>query len=954
VSFHGFKKGNVLKSLIRLSSLGLIWIWNSDGSRSLVLAQIIPDETLGQENSEVVPNQTINGVEADLIQGGARRGGNLFHSFQDFSIEAGRGAYFDNPNGVQNIFGRVTGGNISQILGTLGVRDGNANLFLLNPNGIIFGKDSSLDLKGSFLATTADSLVFDNGFKFGATNPEAPTLLTINTPLGLQFGSTPGNIVNRSQGGEVERVFNRDRALGLEVLPNQTIGLIGGRLSLENGNITAKGRIELGAVASNSFVTIQTQDGSWRLNYDGVENFEDISLKNSWILLNEVEKMGSIAFQGKRIDINGSFINLINLGSVGSGKLTLSASESVMLDNGSQILSLTRSQASAGDIKVEALQSVQLTGANTLIVSQGEIGNSGNVDISTKKLILQDGGRIGASTIGSGQAGTIKIGAQESLEVIGFGISTNGRRSISGLIARSETSATGDAGTIIINTPNLLVQDGAEISTATLSNSGRGGNIIIDNAELVRITGTSTDKTINSRLTATTERAPTGGSVKINTNRLLVEDGGQILTSTFGEGEGGSINIISSELLEVVGSSGNFFSIINSGGLTRTSTGNAGEVIIITNQLNLREGGKIAVSTFGGGKGGELNISASNIELTGRSVLDDGTNEVSFIRSRTLGSGQAGGINITTETLTLKDGADIAVSSTESGDSGNLNISASQISIAENGTINLSATGTGKGGNLEINTDTLELNNGSITATTASNEGGNITLNIDDNLLFRNQGEISATAGIAQAEGNGGNIRINSDFIFAFPPQKKYEITAEAFGGNGGNIAIETNYIFGENNINISASSNFGLDGTVTIVTPEVDPTTGVLELPATPIDAESLIAKDVCRIEDGKIARGSSFIITGKGGLPPSAEDPPINSYRIVGWETLSEEQDNSTVGMRSRPQTDERGEETYPVIQEAQGWKRLSDGTLLLVAQATTVTPQSPEGTSPHCQSR
>ena len=165
------------------------------------LAQIVPDRTLDNESSVVTPNVSINGASADRIDGGAIRGSNLFHSFQEFNVLEGQRVYFANPVGIQNIFSRVTGNNFSNIWGTLGV-DGAANLFLLNPNGIIFGKNATLDLRGSFVASTASSLVFGDGTQFSATNPQTAPLLTLSVPLGLQFGGNQQSI--QVQGASLE------------------------------------------------------------------------------------------------------------------------------------------------------------------------------------------------------------------------------------------------------------------------------------------------------------------------------------------------------------------------------------------------------------------------------------------------------------------------------------------------------------------------------------------------------------------------------------------------------------------------------------------------------------------------------------------------------------------------------------------------------------------------------
>lgn len=165
------------------------------------IAQITPDTTLGASGSLVTRNQVFNGLPSDRIDGGALRGTNLFHSFQDFNISAGQGAYFTNPDAVTNILTRITGTSPSNILGTLGVL-GNANLFLLNPNGIVFGPNANLSINGSFVGTTANAIGFQSGDIFSA-NPAQPLpsgLLNVN-PSALLFNQIAASaIVNRSEG----------------------------------------------------------------------------------------------------------------------------------------------------------------------------------------------------------------------------------------------------------------------------------------------------------------------------------------------------------------------------------------------------------------------------------------------------------------------------------------------------------------------------------------------------------------------------------------------------------------------------------------------------------------------------------------------------------------------------------------------------------------------------------
>ena len=240
---------------------------------SKTIAQVIPDNTT---NTQVEQNDNIT-----EITGGETRGINLFHSFQDFSIRTGNEAFFDNINAIENIFSRVTGENISNIDGLIRA-NGNANLFLINPAGIVFGENARLDIGGSFLATTAETINFPDS-QFSAVTPQEKPILTNTIPIGLGFGNNPGDIVIQGNGNELSfdgqfLTGAGESIAGLRVQEQKNLAFVGGNIIVDGGLITApSGDITVGSI---KFGQVNFELEKWNFDFSKVPSFQDIRLDN--------------------------------------------------------------------------------------------------------------------------------------------------------------------------------------------------------------------------------------------------------------------------------------------------------------------------------------------------------------------------------------------------------------------------------------------------------------------------------------------------------------------------------------------------------------------------------------------------------------------------------------------------------------------------------------------------
>jgi filamentous hemagglutinin family protein len=469
------------------------------GIPAKAMAQVTPDGTL--------PTSVEQLREIMKINGGQRAGNNLFHSFEEFSIPEGIEAVFENATDIENIFTRITGESVSNIEGILKTQGG-ANFFLINPNGIIFGENAQLDVGGSFIATTADSIQFEGGTEFAANDSTTEPIITIDRPIGLGFGSNPGAINVNGTGNQIasDSAFSPidlgNTEKGLSVTPGKTLALIGGEINFSGGIITTEGgKIEISSLKSGS-VRLQETENGLTFNYNDAFSYQNITLADQ---------------------------ALLNTSGTGKGAISLTGNN-VSLSNGSFVLDQNRGNIDSGDISINAFESLNLSRTSSIRSESLSSGRASKIDISTRKLFVINNASIAARTLSEAFGSDLTIYASDSVDIDNSNISTL-------------TFADGNAGNLKLETSHFQANN-AGVFTSSTAGTGNSGNVNVKAQSIEIAGGLSLSR---SNISASSFNTGNAGNLNIDTEQLKIQNGGSVSSSAAAEGDAGSVVVNASK-----------------------------------------------------------------------------------------------------------------------------------------------------------------------------------------------------------------------------------------------------------------------------------------------------------------------------------------------------------------------------------------------------------------------
>lgn len=812
-----------LKILIALSALAAMHAYGGAG--------IATDGSVGS-NGNIGVQRTIVGPNA--VAGtylipqalGSLSGNNVFYSFSKFNVDAGQTAQFTTTTPtVSNVISRVTGGTTSQINGVLklAAAAGTPAFYFINPAGIVFGANATLNVPGAFHVSTADYIKFTNGERFYADLSKTSTLSSaapaafgflgntrasiafdgpwIHTGLSQPISVVAGDISIANDGsvytfgGDIRVVAVGGGAQEVDLVG--TLPAAAGNLDIQNGGSIfsySSGAIDGGKIAvSAGRLTIQSDalsddnTGIFGVTNPGTGNAGSVKVSAQTISINALE--------------SGFFTGIFGQawrGSGNAGAIDVSVSGLLSLDSGGQISADTYTSGNAGTVKVSA-GSVSLNDQGRVWYTTGifsqtlsrvsNAGKAGAVDVSVSGVLsLTNGAQITTDTDSSGNAGIVNVGAG-SMMIDGSGsgvfsqtqMGSGGQGgsinvAVGGALALTNageiganTYSSGNAGTIKVSGNSIFLGNGAEISSSTLS-SGNAGAV---NVNAVSITADGPASGIVS-VAGSSSSGNAGRVSAAATSSMVLTRGGQITADTYSSGNAGDVNVSSGRMM-IDGSASGIF------GQTWSGTGRAGNVTVgVAGALALTNGGQIAANNNATGVSGSVTVSAESIDISG------GSSGVFSQTSR--GVGDAGSVDVLASgAISLTSGGQIATDTSAAGNAGSVKIGAG--SIVVNGPMSgvFSRGEAGNAGNLNVAVaGALSVVNGGALSSSSASSGNAGTININaGSILIDSLGHIVSSA---QA-GDAGSIDITT--AQALSLINGGQIAAySGSGGHGGTLKI--------------------------------------------------------------------------------------------------------------------------------------------------------------------
>jgi filamentous hemagglutinin family protein len=785
-------------------------------------AQVVLDGSLGAAGPLAGPHF---GIDAAV---GSVRGNNLFHSFSQFDLQTGDSATFSGPANIQNILGRVTGGAPSQIDGAIRSGIAGANLFLINPGGILFGPHASVDVSGSFAASSAHYLKLADGAHFVAALDADDSVLTTGPVVAFGFlEGASGSVEVRGQwvagqGGNLEAVGSL-----VSVSEGTRLEAAGGGIHLVGGAVGEVPVAPVSGIGAGGFA-VPVGNGAASV---------------------AAPMESRIVIRGGRLVVENAQVQ--NLAS--GGDIDLALTDSVQVLRGGQIVTLAMDASEGGGIRVET-PSLLIDGqdgeaptrlaAETL--SENPQVTGGDIFVRSDFVELRGGAEISVSSYGAAGAGRVEI----------------------------------EAGTLRLSGsdfPMFPTQIAANAAPVMGGEAGSGGSIVL-RAEAIEIHN-------GAAIMAATMGDADAGKVEIDAGTLTLQNGA-ITTFSAGAGAGGEIQIRSDAVLL----EGPFSSIsaLTTGLDGQRPAGAGGTVEITAGRLELRQDAAISANTFGDGAGGHIRITADAVVLDGASGDEwaspgiRASSQPPFFEEG--GGGRGGDIEVIAGSLSLRGGMPISASTATEGDGGSIRIRAGTVSLEGVSSIQSASTGAGQAGRVQVEaTGDITVRGGSFISTSAlASSGGDVSVQAGGEVRIED-GRVTAQAGpggggnllvtapdlvylldgtlTAEAVGDGGNLSVDTAFFIV----NRGSLVSRSSTANGGNITLRSDYFLRSDTV-IDASAPFGLPGTVSVSAPDVDLAAGLLALPDSLLGLETLLRPD-CGVRLGGDI--SSFILLGRGGLP-------------------------------------------------------------------------------------